>query len=837
MEFESEASLQVAQLLRNAQSLQGAGQLAEAAAVYRSILGTDPGHWESLIAIAAIALQRGELENAIQWYGAVLARKPDYAEAYYKRANALNGLGRLEAALADYDRAIKHDQRYAYAFCNRGTVLERLNRWDDALASYECALAIEPDDFLAHCNRGSVLRKLQRLNESLAAFDRAVALKNDYAEAHFYRGHVAHQLRRYAEAVASYDEAIKFTPGNLLPFVAYASRGHALVGLGRIEDALASYDRAIAMQPDYVEAHVNRADVLRQMRRYDAALTGLDKAIELSPADDALFNRRGLVLRDLKRLHEAISSYESAIALNADCAETHVNRGHVLLEMGRAQAAVASYERAIQLEPENLGAHQGRAIALLNLGRIEDAVSSFSRVLALNPDQKYLRGVRRHAQMQICDWRGLAEDSAKLIAGLQAGNSITTPFPMLALVDSAPLHRIAAQLWAQQQFPADDALGVIPPRQRADRIRVGYFSPDFRNHPVSLLSAELFETHDRSRFEITAFAFGEGAKDSVRMRLERAFDRFLDVSDQSDFEVASLARKLGIDIAVDLGGYTEHTRTRIFSLRAAPIQISYLGYLGTMGAPYIDYLVADETVIPTGQQENYAEKILYLPSYQVNDSQRRIAERNFTRHELGLPAAGFVFACFNANYKIMPATFESWMRILKRVPGSVLFLYAGNQVAERNLSQSADSHGIDPQRIVFGKKLAFAEYLARLRTMDLFLDTLPYNAGTTASDALWVGLPVLTRSGQAFAGRVGASLLRALDLTELITATAGEYEELAVKLATTPTLLAEIRQKLARNRLSTPLFDTALFTKNLEAAYEQIHARYLAGVAPEHTRL
>jgi predicted O-linked N-acetylglucosamine transferase (SPINDLY family) len=788
---------------------------------------------ENLQAMAALALQSGQLQKAVQLYDAVIAANPTHAEPFYKRANAHNGLGRSEAAIADYDRAIALNPRYAYALCNRGTVLERLNRWDDALESYDRALAIDPADFLAHCNRGSALRKLQRFNEALAAFERAVALKSDYAEAHFYLGSVLHRLQRYEAAVASYDKAIEFTPGKLLPFAAYLSRGHALVGSKQLTKALESYEKAIALKNDYAEAYLHRGNVMHELRQYAPAVASYDKAIEFNPACAEAFQGRGLALRNLRRLHEAINSYDCAIALKSGYAEAYVNRGHVLLEVGQSEAAVASYDKAIEIEPTDTGALQGRAIALLNLGRIESAVAACGQVLAYNPEQKYLFGVRRHAQMQICDWSNLSADVDRLTAGLRAQIPLTTPFPMLSLVDSTTVHRMAAELWVREEYPPDGALGAIPPRRSGDKIRVGYFSPDFRNHPVSLLTAELFETHDRSRFEITAFAFGGGAKDAVRVRLERAFDRFLDVSNQSDTEVAVLARKLGIDIAVDLGGHTEHCRTKIFALRAAPIQISYIGYLGTMGAPYMDYLVADATIVPAGEQQNYSEKILYLPSYQANDSQRRIAERVFTRNELGLPAAGFVFACFNANYKIMPATFELWMRILKRVEGSVLFLYAGNQVAERNLSKAAQSCGVDAQRIVFGKKLDFEDYLARLRTMDLFLDTLPYNAGTTASDALWAGLPVLTCLGNAFAGRLAASLLMAIDLPELITSTALQYEELAVKLATNPTQLAQIRQKLMNNRLTTRLFDTARFTRNLETAYAQIYERHL-GFAPEH---
>jgi len=348
------------------------------------------------------------------------------------------------------------------------------------------------------------------------------------------------------------------------------------------------------------------------------------------------------------------------------------------------------------------------------------------------------------------------------------------------------------------------------------------------------LTAELFELHDRSRFEITGFAFGPEANDPVRARVATAFDRFIDVRDHSDIEVASLARNIGIDIAVDLGGFTVHSRTKIFALRAAPIQLSYLGYLGTMGAPYMDYLVADSIIIPADRRQDYSEKIIYLPSYQSNDSQRISSERKFTRDELGLPPVGFVYCCFNANYKFTPSTFRSWMRILSRVDGSCLFLYADNPVAQRNLLMQAQRCDIDPRRIVFGERMPVGDYLARLRSMDLFLDTLPYNAGATASDALWAGLPVLSCVGEGFAGRMAASLLHAIKLPELITASPAEYEDLAVRLAENPAKLAVIRQKLMNNRSSALLFDTPLFTKNLESAYTRIYDRWRTNLPPEH---
>jgi predicted O-linked N-acetylglucosamine transferase (SPINDLY family) len=368
-----------------------------------------------------------------------------------------------------------------------------------------------------------------------------------------------------------------------------------------------------------------------------------------------------------------------------------------------------------------------------------------------------------------------------------------------------------------------------------NKIRIGYFSADFRVHPVSTLIAELFELHDKTKFEIIAFSFGEDDKSSMRLRISKSFDQFIDVSNLSDFDIAKLSRDMKVDIAIDLGGYTADSRTGIFSYRAAPIQVHYIGYLGTMGADYIDYIIADKTLIPDASQPYYSEKVVYLPnSYQANDRKRLISDKQFTKQELGLPENSFVFCCFNNNYKILPATFSSWMRILKEVEGSVLFLYAENNWAKDNLQKEAEIRGVNSSKLIFGMNIPYADYLSRYQTCDLFLDTFPYNAGTTASDALWTGLPVLTLMGQSFASRVAASLLNAIGLPELITNTQEEYESLAIELAMNPSKLAAIKLRLANNRLTYPLFDTPLFTKNLEAAYIKMFEKYLAGFLPKH---
>jgi predicted O-linked N-acetylglucosamine transferase (SPINDLY family) len=347
--------------------------------------------------------------------------------------------------------------------------------------------------------------------------------------------------------------------------------------------------------------------------------------------------------------------------------------------------------------------------------------------------------------------------------------------------------------------------------------------------------AGLFELHNRDQFELIAFSFGPTTNDGMRQRLQEAFDQFIEVGNMLDVEVAKFSRELGIDIAIDLKGFTGDSRPNIFANRAAPIQVNYLGYPGTMGASYIDYIIADSILIPPELQQYYTEKVVYLPdSYQANDRKREISNRKFTRAEVGLPDNSFVYCCFNNNYKILPEVFEIWMRLLNTVERSVLWLLEDNPTAAKNLKSEAAQRGIDPGRLIFAPRLPTPDHLARHALADLFIDTFPCNAHTTASDALWAGLPLLTVQGESFASRVASSLLSAIGLTELITYTLEEYETLAIELANNQQKLKGIRHKLAQNRDTTPLFDTPQFTKHLENAYLQMYERYQADLPPEH---
>ena len=662
------------------------------------------------------------------------------------------------------------------------------------------------------------------------------------AEKLFEQAQSEHQQGRLEEAIELYGLVIEGTPGRAQ---AYYKRANALNGLGRLEAALEDYDRAIDLDPSYAYALCNRGSVLERLERREEALASYDRALALDPKDSLTYYNRGSVLKDLKRFEEALASYDSAIALNGDYAEAYVNRGNVLQALRRHAPAVESFGRAIELNPLITEAFQGRGVSLYALKRFGESQQDYERAMALDPVGKYLLGMRLDAKIRACDWDDLGGDLDLIAEGISARKPVCPPLPLAAMLDIPTLQRSVAEIWVRDRvldrLDKEGHLGPLgsvsaghPPGSSSGRIRIGYFSADFRNHPVASLTAGMFECHDRSRFEITAFAFGPEANDAMAARLAKAFDRFIDARHKSNLQVADLARDLKIDIAVDLNGLTEDCRTEIFALRAAPIQINFLGYPGTLGAQFMDYLIADGTVIPRAQQAHYAEKIAYLPnSFMPFDASYAISQRIFTRDEAGLPSAGFVFCCFNNNYKIMPAVFDRWMRILSRVEGSVLWLSQANAMAVGNLRKEAERRGVAGGRLIFADRMeSLPEHLARLKVADLFLDTFPYNAHATAMDALWAGVPLLTYAGESFASRVAASLLRTAGLPELVAATPEEYEAKAVALAMDPTGLGAARRKLAQG--ASPLFDTAAYTRNLEGVYQAMYERYESDLPPAH---
>jgi len=612
-------------------------------------------------------------------------------------------------------------------------------------------------------------------------------------------------------------------------------RGLAHHRQGNLDQALRIYRNVISRVPRHFNALHLSGLIAAQSKDFAEAAALIQRAVDEKPESaDARYNL-GVVHEGLRRIPAAIACYDKAIALRPNFREALTNRGNALRHVGDFAGALQSYDAAIGLHPNFAEAHINRALALAEMKRFDVAVEKLNEPTVPHRQHPLLAATRLTAKLRICDWNEIDGDILAAVENVERGVLAAQPFTALALVDSARVHGAAARTWIAQKHPGNSLLGPIPRREPRGRIKLGYFSRDFREHAVARLIAELIEIHDRGRFEVIAFSFGPQTPDIMRHRLEQAFDSFMDIGGHSDTEVAVLAREMCLDIAVDLAGHTHDARPDIFALRAAPIQVNFLGYPGTLGADYIDYIVADASVVPEAARIHYSEKVAYLPhSYQANDSRRQVSDRPFNRAQLGLPTEGFVFCCFNNSFKILPDVFNAWVAILNAVDNSVMWLLEDNPYATANLRKEAARRGVDPHRLVFAPRMPPAEHLARHRAADLFLDTLPYNAHTTASDALWMGLPVLTREGEGFAGRVGASLLRAVGLPELVTTTVDDYIATAIRLANDKHYLRAIAHKLNANRQTAPLFDTPSFARHLEDAYQQMHARWVAGLPPAH---
>jgi protein O-GlcNAc transferase len=520
-----------------------------------------------------------------------------------------------------------------------------------------------------------------------------------------------------------------------------------------------------------------------------------------------------------------------ALKLAPHSAELWSNLGTLQASLKRREAALASFTRALQLKPDALGAIANRANILFELQRFADALPEYERLVAANAGLPYAVGNLVFCKLQCCEWKDLDLWRQRVKVALANGERAVPPVLSLAFLDSPQDQLRAAEIVTRDRVPSAAPLWNGE-RYRHDRIRIAYLSADFHAHATAVLTAGLFEHHDKARFETIGISFGPDDASPMRRRVEKSFDRFVDASAKTDAEIARLIRELEIDIAIDLKGYTSEARPSVLARRPAPVQVNYLGFPGTMGAPFIDYLLADRVVIPDGHKTFYSEQVVWLPhTYQPNDRSRE-AGAPTNRMSAGLPESGFVFCCFNNSYKIQPAVFDAWMRMLRETPGSVLWLLADNPASTTNLKANANWRGIDPGRVVFAPRTTLPDHLARHALADLCLDTLPYNAHTTASDALWMGVPVLTCAGETFAGRVAASLLHAIGLPELVTSSLAEYEALALHLARDTTALAVIKAKLRANRDTLPLFDIQWFTRQLEAAYLTMHERQQKGLAP-----
>jgi predicted O-linked N-acetylglucosamine transferase (SPINDLY family) len=680
------------------------------------------------------------------------------------------------------------------------------------------------------------LHQQGRLNEARVAYENLLSQQGTHSQACYLLGVVNAQEKKYVEAEHWIQKSVALEPNNS---AAWCNLGNVQRETQQFESAAHSYKKALQISPQLPEAHHNLGIAYREMGQNQNAISSFEKAIALRPDYTLAHCNLSQVFHETQAHEKAFHHAHIATAQQPQAADAHVRLGDALHALKRNQEAISAYLKALQISPLKADASLRLVTVYIAFGDYVKAHALAKSVLASNPtllhkDTWWTQWM--FIKSKLCDWADWDALRGPL-EGAGQTDIVINPFLSITQSNSPRVLKQVATHFALNNYPPSlHSFNTVGNQEPADgRIVVGYFSADFRNHPISFLMAELFESHDRQKFKIICFSYGP--QDEFTRRIRQASEEFLDVWGWEDEAICASAREKQLNIAVDLGGFTEHSKLGLFAKRVAPIQVSYLGYLGTLGSDFIDYLIADETIIPTEAQINYAEKIAYLPCYQVNDSQRKIADKNFTRHALGLPEVGAVFCCFNNTFKFNPDTFKLWMRILIGVPDSALFLYAENDVIENNLQRQAELLGVNPARLVFGKRISVPDYLARYKVADLFLDTFPYNAGTTASDALWAGLPVLTRTGEVFASRVAASLLNAMGLPELITDNEEEYVLKAIEWGNDLGKLAEVKAKLARNMSTSDLFNTPKFARSIEALFAKMHARHLSGLGADVIRV
>jgi protein O-GlcNAc transferase len=854
-------SVDLAPMLAQAVEFHQAGNLESAQAIYSRILAEVPDHFDALHLLGVLRHQQGHHEDAcalmttaisvnpqsvdalcnlgivlqdlgrnaeaLDIYDRALAIDNRIAEAHNNRGTALRALDRPAAAIMSFDRAIAVRPDYAEARFNRAALLASLGRYDEAVTSYDQLIAIQPENFEAHRGRARVLMANQEPEASLMSYARAVSLRPDHIEVRFDRGILLNQLGRFREALGELDRVLASDPDN---GAALAQRGVALAELERYEEAEECLARAVSLRPGDTAALDSHGIALQGLDRPAEALICHDRALAIAPDNAAALHNRGHALVALGRYAEALDSYDRALALAPADPRTLLNRGIALNAMGRHDDALTYLDGAIGRAPDNAAAHLQRGAALMATGDFAGALASYEQTLALGTTLTEILDRLALCVAKLCDWTRTAEITRQLELHVRDGSAIISPLTLLHYESTPSLQLACARHYMRAKFGSPSSSRAVPPRKH-DRLHVAYLAANFNRPAVASQIAGLLEGHDRLSFEIHGVSFGSDEDAAERTRVVLGCDLFHDLHAMSDRQIAERLREFEIDIAVDLTGHGRGGRPGILASRPVPIQVNYLGYPGTMGAEFFDYIIADSLVLPPGEGAFYSEKIVRLPGcHRVNDA-GVIAEATPSRAEAGLPDSGFVYASFNGGV-ISEAVFDAWMAVLSEIEGSVLWLSEVGDATKSNLRGHAEARGVDPGRLIFAPRVGHSEHLARLRLADVFLDTLPCGARSAASDALWEEVPVVTCRGKTFASRVAVGMLHSVGLDLLVASHLREYIALARLLAQRPDMLAGLKKRLAEKRLLSPLFDNERLRRDLEEAYKVMWARYEAGDPP-----
>jgi protein O-GlcNAc transferase len=817
-------------LFDKAFKLHQSNDIENAKILYENILTTDPTHFDSTHLLGVVFYQKYQFEDAIYWIRKAIDLKSDDAATYNNLANALVKINFYEEAIENYNQAIRLKLDYKEAYFNRGIAQKNQSLIEDSIESFNRSISFEYNLLQSYTNQGKLYFSLHDYQKSLTCFLNALKINSSF-ELYLQIGLIYFSLGQFRDSVNSYSKCLVLDPIN---HEAFFHQANSLQKLAEFSEAINCYTEAIKLNSQNTSAFVNRGIAFNALKNYDHAIKDFDIALELNPNLSTAYCNKGVTYNELRNYELAIYNFNNAIDLDQEFSEAYLNRGNSFYGLKSLDHAIDNYNIAIKLNDKYALAYSNKANALQELRRFKEAAESFKIAYSLNEHLEFAYGKYINSKLMICDWGSFNEDIDKLRKYSTAKQSIT-PFDALSILDDPEFHKNNTENYIKHKFK-DFTIPSVKINYNHQKIKIAYYSADFKEHPVSYLIAEIFELHDREKFEIFGFSLAKVKNSEIRNRIINSFDHHFEVSNLSDEEAAKLSQNLEIDIAIDLGGHTVDSRVSIFANRAAPIQISYIGYLGTMGAKFIDYLVSDEIIIPSSYRKYYTEKIIYLPSYQSNDSKRMLPSKDLGK-EYEIPENTFVYCNFNNNYKLLPDMFECWIQILFKVKNSILFLFADNEEVIVNLKKYAELKGINGNRLIFGNRASYGEYLSRYTLCNLFLDTSPYNAGTTASDSLWCNVPVLTIAGNSFASRVAASLLTSMGLSDLITTNKKDYINLAVEIAHNQKKYFDIQSRLIKNKSASPLFNSHLFTKNWERALRIAYARLIRNEEADHIDL
>ena len=709
-----------------------------------------------------------------------------------------------------------------------GAASKNLGNIDVSIRSFKKVIELNPKYADGYNNLGVALQEKGNLDESIKHFNKALSLSPNYAQAYNNVGITYKKKGKLSLAAKYIKKAIFFNPNYV---EAYNNLATIIQDQGRVNQAIENFKKAISLNPSYSEAHYNLGLAFSELDEFDSAIQSYNKALSLKPNYPEAYNSLATIISQKGKFDEAIKLFNKAILLRPNYSEAYFNIGIIFKKQNKLNEALESYQKAINLKPNYVESFYNAATVFQEQGKLNKAIDYYDKALLIRPDYDKAQAQKLYLKAQICDWKTTQEDK-ELFSKLGTYKNSIPPFTMLFFEDEPRNHYLRSKLYAKKKYLAKQIpFKKIDKTSKKKRLRIGYFSADLQNHATMYLASKIFENYNKEKFEIYVYSFGISLEnDQVRQNLKKSVDAFKDVLDLSDRDIAILARADQIDIAVDLKGYTKNSRTGIFAYRIAPIQINFLGYPGTMGANFFDYIISDPTIIPETKKSFYSEKIIYMPyTYQPTSHTSVISNKIFTKSEMNLPNNSFVFCCFNNSYKISLNEFSIWMRILDKVENSVLWLIDSNKWAKINLWNEAENHGIERKRLIFANQIPHSDHLDRLKLADLFLDTFNVNAHTTASDALWAGTPIITKIGNGFSARVAASILKAVGLSELVVQNEIEYENLILEIANSPKKLSKIKETLSSNRLSKPLFNSSMYISYLESAYQQVFENHLKG--------